>query len=141
MNILHEDVTAKILIPGEPFFRKKKKELFNFDKWCFEEWLMILSVNRSNRSQMFFKIGVLKNFAKFTEKDLCWSLFLVKLEACNCIKKKLQPRYFPVDIGKLLSRIPLVAAFVLIQNEKYFIFCRLTFLADVQTCKLFFHDY
>ena len=34
---------------------------------------------RSSRLQMFFKIGVLKNFAIFTEKHLCWSLFLIKL--------------------------------------------------------------
>ena len=27
-----------------------------------------------NRSQMFFKIGVLKKFANFTGKKLCWSL-------------------------------------------------------------------
>ena len=30
---------------------------------------------------MFFKIGVLKNFGIFTGKQLCWSLFLVKLQA------------------------------------------------------------
>ena len=30
---------------------------------------------------MFFKIGVLKNFAIFTGKDLYWSLFLKKLQA------------------------------------------------------------
>ena len=30
---------------------------------------------------MFFKIGVLKIFANFTGKYLCWSLFLVKLQA------------------------------------------------------------
>ena len=30
---------------------------------------------RSSRSQMFFKIGFLKNFAKFTGKHLCQSLF------------------------------------------------------------------
>ena len=29
---------------------------------------------RSDRSQRFFKIGVLKNFANFTGKSLCWSL-------------------------------------------------------------------
>ena len=28
---------------------------------------------------MFFEIGVLNNFANFTEKHLCWSLFLIKL--------------------------------------------------------------
>ena len=30
--------------------------------------------------QIFFKIGVLKNFTIFTGKQLCWSLFLVKLQ-------------------------------------------------------------
>ena len=36
---------------------------------------------RSNRSQMFFKISVLRNFAIFTGKHLYWSLFLIKLQA------------------------------------------------------------
>ena len=30
---------------------------------------------------MFFEIGVLKNFANFAGKHLCWSLFLIKLQA------------------------------------------------------------
>ena len=34
--------------------------------------------NRSSRSQMFFKIGVLKHFSQFTGKKKCWSLFLIK---------------------------------------------------------------
>ena len=29
--------------------------------------------HRSSRSHMFFKIGILKNFANFTGKHLCWS--------------------------------------------------------------------
>ena len=29
--------------------------------------------------QMFFKIGVLRNFPKFTGKHVCWNLFLIKL--------------------------------------------------------------
>ena len=32
------------------------------------------------RSQMFFKVGVLKNLANFTGKPFCWSLFLIKLQ-------------------------------------------------------------
>ena len=32
---------------------------------------------------MFFKLSVLKNFAVFTWKHLCWSLFLIKLQACR----------------------------------------------------------
>ena len=31
---------------------------------------------------MFFKIVALKNFAKFTGKHPCWSLFLIELQAC-----------------------------------------------------------
>ena len=30
---------------------------------------------------MFFKTGVLRNFPIFTGKHLCWSLFLIKLQA------------------------------------------------------------
>ena len=42
---------------------------------------VISSRSRSSRSQKFFKIGALKNFANFTGKQLCWSLFLIKLQA------------------------------------------------------------
>ena len=38
-------------------------------------------IDRSSRSQIFFKIDVLKNFAKFTRKQPCWSLFLITLQA------------------------------------------------------------
>ena len=31
--------------------------------------------------EMLFKKVVLKNFAHLTEKHLCWSLFLIKMEA------------------------------------------------------------
>ena len=30
---------------------------------------------------VFFKTGVLKNFAKTTVKQLCWSLFLIEMQA------------------------------------------------------------
>ena len=43
----------------------------------------------SSRSQMFFKIAVLNNFTHFTGKDLCWSLFLTKLQASKNICKLL----------------------------------------------------
>ena len=33
------------------------------------------------RSQMFFKIGVLKSFATCAGKHLCWNLFLIMLQA------------------------------------------------------------
>ena len=41
---------------------------------------LLIFVYRSNCWHMFFKICVLKNFTDFTEKHLCWSLILVKLQ-------------------------------------------------------------
>ena len=46
---------------------------------------------RSIRPKAFYKKGVLRNFAKFTGKHLCQSLFFNKvadLEACDFIKKE-----------------------------------------------------
>ena len=50
-------------------------------------WLVL----SNGSSEMFFKIDVLKNLAIFTGENLCWKLFLVKLQtkdlkACNFIK-------------------------------------------------------
>ena len=46
-----------------------------------EEILTVRTRNcRSGYSQIFIKISVLKNFAIFTGKHLCWSLFLRKLQ-------------------------------------------------------------
>ena len=49
---------------------------------------------RSSCSLIFFKIGVLKNFANFTGKHLLESLFnkVAGLKTCNFFKKRLQHR-------------------------------------------------
>ena len=53
---------------------------------------------------MFFRIGILKNLANFTEKHQCWSLFkkIEGLKACNFIENRLQHRYFPVKFEHLI---------------------------------------
>ena len=38
----------------------------------------LITKSRNGRLQMVSKIVVLKNFANFTGKQLCWSLFLIK---------------------------------------------------------------
>ena len=43
-------------------------------------WLYV-ALDKSGRSQMFLKLDVFKNFAMSTGKHLCWSLFLIKLQA------------------------------------------------------------
>ena len=50
-------------------------------------------LSRSCHSQMFFKIGDLKNFAIFTGKHL---------QTCNCIKKRLQGRCYFMNSTKFL---------------------------------------
>ena len=47
--------------------------------------------------RLFLKIAVLKNFAIFTGKHLCW-----RPKACNFVKKRLQQRRFPVNTRNFL---------------------------------------
>ena len=56
---------------------------------------------------MFCKKGILRNFAKFTGKHLCRSLFLIKLEAstCNLIKKETLAQVFFVNFAKFLRTL------------------------------------
>ena len=54
-------------------------------------------VSRCSSRQVFFK-----NFTVFTEKYLYWNLFLIKLQACSFIEKRLRHWCFPVNIAKLL---------------------------------------
>ena len=94
-------------------------------------WRLCVSLlwvkSRSSRRKSSIKRAILKSFAIFTEKQLCWSLFLKKLlafrpaillkrdtntdaflwtlrifQACNFIKKRLQHNCFPVNIAKFL---------------------------------------
>ena len=44
-------------------------------------YLFLYPKETENLWQMFFNIGVLRNFANFTGKHLCQSLFLIKLQA------------------------------------------------------------
>ena len=68
------------------------------NNWC----KIIANTIRSSRPEVFCKKGVLRNFAKFTGKHLCLSLFFNKVLAW-C---------FPVNFARFL-RTPLVAASLL----------------------------
>ena len=65
---------------------------------------LFFKFSRSSCLQIFLKIGILKSFANFTGKHLCWSLFLKNLQAegLQFHKKRLQRRYFPVKFAKFL---------------------------------------
>ena len=54
------------------------------------------SIVRRSRQRFSVKKGVLKHFPNFTEKFLCWSLFLIKLQVFRC---------FPVKFVNFLSTL------------------------------------
>ena len=63
---------------------------------------------KSSRSKIYLRIGVLKNFAIFTGRHLCWCLFFNEyagLNACNFIKNRLQHKFFPVKFVKFLRTL------------------------------------
>ena len=66
----------------------------------------ILTTIRTNRSQMFFEIGVLKVSNIHRKTPVLKSLFrkVASLEAYKFIKKRLQHRCFPVNIANFLRK-------------------------------------
>ena len=61
---------------------------------------------RSSCPEVFYKKGVLRNFAKFIGKHLCQSLFFNKvagLGPATLLKKRLWYRCFPLNIAKFLK--------------------------------------
>ena len=59
----------------------------------------------THQKQLLFKIGVLKNFAIFTGKHLCRSIFLIKLQGWNAatLFKRLQHSSFSVNIANFFK--------------------------------------
>ena len=64
-----------------------------------------MSEDRSSRPEVFRKIGVLRNFTKFTGKHLCQIHFfnkVARLRLVTLLKKRLWHRCFPVNFVKVL---------------------------------------
>ena len=71
-------------------------------------YVMCVRYVQKQPPDVFFKKTVLKSFANFTEKNLCWSLFYNKvtgLRACNFIKKRLQHRCVPEKLAKFYEHL------------------------------------
>ena len=68
-----------------------QKDIFVFCNFFNIVLIITFSKRKSNNLDVFYKIGVLKNFTKYTGKCLYQSLFL---EACNFIKTRLRCRCF-----------------------------------------------
>ena len=81
---------------------------------------------------MFFKIGVLKNFIRFTGKHLCWSLFLIKLQAFR--PAKLQHCCFPFKLVNFLKTLSFAEhlRWLLLYNTEFLYLQREIALMDVE---------
>ena len=63
---------------------------------------------RNSRPKKFCKKGAVKNFANFTGKHLCLSLFLNKVvgpRPATLLRKRLWQRCFPVELAKFLRTL------------------------------------
>ena len=81
-----------------------RKENINDNKFCVLVWI------QKQPPDVFYKKVVLKNFAIFTGKHLCWSFFWIELQtwrSLNFINKRLYHKCFPVNIAKIL-RTPIL---------------------------------
>ena len=80
-----------------------KKYKLGFMRTCIPCY--IGSEDRSSRSQMFFKMSVLENFAHFTGKHLWRSLFLIKLQALSPVTllKESPIQVFCCEISKIIK--------------------------------------
>ena len=116
---------------------------FFFVLHCTIAYLQYVTI-RSSRSEVFCKKGVLENFAKFTGKHLCQSLFLIKRlrhEAWNFIKKETLAQVFTCEFSEISKntffyRTPPVAASV--SYIQYGTCCMVSFLLETFTCVINF---
>ena len=85
---------------GDTFGNNSAAEtIFTFASW---KWIWSEHLNRSSCPEVFCKKGVVRNFAKFTGKHLCRSLFfkVAGLRPATLLKKRLWHRCFPVNFAK-----------------------------------------
>ena len=60
-----------------------------------------MSNDRSSRPDVFCEKGVLRNFAKFTGKHLCQSLFFNKVAGLSLIKKEALAQVFSSEFCEI----------------------------------------
>ena len=92
---------------------------FRGSKYFFFRWIwyLLLTVTRylvrtpsktrlkpqKQPLELFYKKSILRNFANFTGKHLCWNFFLIELqEVCSFVKKRLRHRCFPKEFTNFL---------------------------------------
>ena len=80
----------------------EKEILGSSQNWGFHTHWNLTWTHPSSHRKCSLRKGVLRNFAKFTRKNLCQSLFIIKLQASasNFIKKRLT-QVFPCEFCEI----------------------------------------
>ena len=111
------DQIRRFLSVFPKFLKKIVLITFNFFK--------SFALQRNSRPEVFCEKGVLRNFARFTGKLLCQSVFFNKVAgaaACNFIEKETLAQVFSCEFCEISKntfsyRMPLVAASVYNTNR------------------------
>ena len=94
----------------------RSSQLFQIDKsLSWKQQMNHIAINRSSRPDISCKRSIIKTFAKFTGKHLCWSLFL-NIVAVNFIKQETTTQlliFYQNFQNKYFCKTTPVAAFVL----------------------------
>ena len=97
--------TSNTFLGNETFLMIKFWETRKQCKLLILRYQLLLTKLRGSRPEVFCKKGVLRNFAKFTGKELCRSLFFNKvagLTPATLLRKRLWHRCFPVNFARFL---------------------------------------
>ena len=108
-QLWQQNTSQQWSIPIQSFV--KTKELVNMSK-IKNNGIKLHTRGRVSQKTRYAEAateGFLKNFVYFTGKHLCWSLFLIKLQAWRpaTLLKRLQHKCFPVKFAKFL-RTPIL---------------------------------
>ena len=93
------------------FLKAYNSEIYSWFNQHFLRYRLSLnhSIYRSSHPDIFCNKGVLKNFRKFKEKNLCWSLSFTNiagLRLATLLKKRHRHRFFPVNFANV-TRTPI----------------------------------
>ena len=90
------------------------KELLAKTYWTFNGWVLrtplYFEMYWISRSQMFFKIGIIKNFIIFTGRHLCWSPSCQQLYSKESPTEVFFSEYCGIFKNSYFYRTPLVDA-------------------------------
>ena len=147
--LLYRHILFFSLIPSFLFFTPSKRSQNSLTTIThILDVLFILNIyiysylHRNSRSQIFFKVGVLKNFSNFTGKHQCQSFSLIRLQTWGLqLYQETPTQVFSCKICKIFKnaffyRTPPVAASVYTSLFTLFIYPYVLFILLYQLDKI-----